>query len=154
MSIPISPDSFLPWVDPKNPVTYHFRYMTGSLSEKFANLQKLLPDPKPFLTKATAEVEKENAGKRWGKGEKQRAAYALATEMATSDAGGAATMQYASGLIDLVLAGWESKEVKLPPFPEGQPSKCLRQDLIVTLSSAISDKLGDLLGLSMDEAKN
>lgn len=157
MGIPRDPKATLKWVDPEEGVTYEFRYLLGKYQDEFFDLKKESEDRvKPFLAAAEKLIAQESKGKRWKKGEKREAVSAKAAVLAEEDLGSneKASLDYSRRLIDIFLVGWSHPKKKLPAFPEEHPSALFDFITAGKLSGAVSEKLGELCGLTVEDSKN
>jgi len=154
MSIPISADKTLVWEDPKTSVKYHFRYLVGDTLEKYMEGSRAFaPNPSVYLEQAAKEVKAQSGGKRFKKGELQKLTQERAVALATET--GLATvrpLRYARFLVDTFVCKWEGHK-DLPEMPES-PSSAMKQDLLSDLSEQIGENTNELVGLTVDEAKN
>jgi len=151
--IPIAPGKFIECVDEKSGITYKFAYLTGDRQDEFMRLQDTDNEKTlAYVQKAASEVEKIK-GKRWSKGEKQEAIKKRANELAGSTPSDSTDkLKYSRSLIDIFLVGWEGKG--LPKFPDSKPSQYLLLGDVMKVSEMITDKVQELTGIDMEEAKN
>ena len=115
MSIPISPNKTIPWKDPDEPVTYHFRYLTGDRLEDYLRDSRVFtPDPTPFMAQALKEVKAQTKGSRLKKGELESKTQARASALAYEVSEAALNpLRYARFVVDTFVARWEGKDLSL-----------------------------------------
>jgi len=157
--IPISGDQVLTHKDEKTGIIYSFRPLLGDAEYAYyAALDALSSklDHEPYLLMAEKEIDAENSGKKWEKGEREIAIRAEAINMAAKETERTpedvkAQMRALDSLIDSVLIGWDAPAgVKCPAF-KPPPSSCFQRKGKVRLFKwimALNDKLTE------DEEKN
>jgi len=158
MAIPIASGQTLDVQDSSSGMTYRLAYVTEDREDAFLKLQnKMNASAKAFMEPAGKLIDKENPGKKWGKGEREKAVIAKARELADDATEGDTKegLQISRAMIDFFVIGWSGGPQGTPEFPkDGHPGRLFPFGGASELANMISEHMSELVGMTAAEAKN
>ena len=154
--IPISPDQKREYTDPESGTVYEFRYLTGEHQADFMKLYaKTSGTIEKFIPEARRTVLQGVRGRRPSKQKIEKMVIERATKLAENSISTDETenLEYAQNLVDIFLCGWRGNG--LPPFPkDNRPHRYFKTNDLYKMVNVINEMIGDLAGISIEEAKN
>lgn len=142
--IPISSEEPVVYQDPETGAQFRFRRLLGRDITKYREMQSRIEKMlRPYIEQASKESEGLEAKEITRKAQMLAAAAGVMID----------DVSYAADIVDMFLVGWEGEG--FPEFPKsGKPSECFGVSALEQLTTVITERFEQLLGLTVDEAKN